>query len=86
MGFPDTATGVLPWTKQTLTFTADSTSNVLSFLAVGTPNGAPPFSLLSSVSVTPASVPEPFTIIGTIVGGTAAFRLRKKLAKSTEKA
>jgi hypothetical protein len=26
------------------------------------------------------SVPEPFTIIGTIVGGTAAFRMRKKLA------
>jgi hypothetical protein len=26
-----------------------------------------------------APVPEPFTIIGTIVGGTAAFRMRKKL-------
>jgi hypothetical protein len=26
-----------------------------------------------------ASVPEPFTIIGTIIGGTAALRLRKKL-------
>jgi hypothetical protein len=25
------------------------------------------------------SVPEPFTVIGTIVGGTAAFRMRKKL-------
>ncbi len=25
------------------------------------------------------SVPEPFTIIGTLVGGTAAFRMRKKL-------
>jgi hypothetical protein len=28
---------------------------------------------------TAMSVPEPFTIIGTIVGGTAAFRMRKKL-------
>lgn len=28
------------------------------------------------------SVPEPFTIIGTLIGGTAAFRMRKKL-KST---
>ena len=27
-----------------------------------------------------AAVPEPFTIIGTIIGGTAAFRMRKKLA------
>jgi hypothetical protein len=26
------------------------------------------------------AVPEPFTIIGTIVGGTAALRMRKKLA------
>jgi hypothetical protein len=36
--------------------------------------------------VTPGTqqVPEPFTIIGTLVGGTAAFRMRKKL-KSTNK-
>ncbi|WP_396134336.1 PEP-CTERM sorting domain-containing protein [Chamaesiphon sp. VAR_48_metabat_135_sub] len=27
----------------------------------------------------PTSVPEPFTIIGTIVGGSAALRMRKKL-------
>jgi hypothetical protein len=26
------------------------------------------------------AVPEPFTIIGTLVGGTAALRMRKKLA------
>lgn len=31
------------------------------------------------------SVPEPFTIVGTLVGGTAALRMRKKL-KSTAKA
>jgi hypothetical protein len=30
------------------------------------------------------SVPEPFTVIGSIIGGTAAFRMRKKL-KSTNK-
>ena len=30
-------------------------------------------------TVSPTAVPEPFTIIGTIVGGTAALRLRKKL-------
>jgi hypothetical protein len=28
------------------------------------------------------SVPEPFTIIGTLIGGTAAFRMKKKLANS----
>jgi hypothetical protein len=31
-----------------------------------------------------ASVPEPFTIIGTLVGGTAALRLRKKLKASNK--
>jgi hypothetical protein len=39
-------------------------------------------------SVTPiasTSVPEPFTIVGTLVGGTAALRMRKKL-KSDNKA
>ena len=35
-------------------------------------------------STTAQSVPEPFTIIGTLVGGTAALRMRKKL-KSTAK-
>lgn len=34
---------------------------------------------LSFNSGTPTSVPEPFTIIGTLVGGTAALRMRKKL-------
>jgi hypothetical protein len=37
-----------------------------------------------SIDSAAASVPEPFTIIGTIVGGTTALRLRKKL-KSDDK-
>jgi hypothetical protein len=36
-------------------------------------------------STASAAVPEPFTIIGTLVGGTAALRMRKKL-KDTNKA
>jgi hypothetical protein len=32
----------------------------------------------------PTSVPEPFTIIGTLVGGTAALRMRKKLKAIAE--
>ncbi len=46
---------------QTFNFTADNTSDVLSFLAVGTPNGEPPFSLLDGVSVQAA--PEPGTLL-----------------------
>lgn len=32
------------------------------------------------ITASTTDVPEPFTIIGTLVGGTAAFRMRKKLA------
>jgi hypothetical protein len=38
-----------------------------------------------SITVSPTAVPEPFTVIGTIVGGTAAFRMRKKLAAANKK-
>jgi hypothetical protein len=66
------------WQRQSMIFTATATSEALSFLAEGTPVGQPPFALLSGVSVQAVSVPEPFTIIGTLIGGTVAFRLRKK--------
>ena len=44
------------------------------------PNGS--YSLVTSIVGAPptTAVPEPFTIIGTLVGGTAAVRMRKKLA------
>jgi hypothetical protein len=35
-------------------------------------------------AATAQSVPEPFSIIGTLVGGTAAFRIRKKLADANK--
>ena len=49
--------GFTPWTRATMVFTASSASQTLSFLAAGTPNGQPPFSLLDGISVTFA--PEP---------------------------
>jgi hypothetical protein len=75
---------VTSWQQQNMTFTAAATSQLLSFLAVGTPEGQPPFALLSGVSVNSVTVPEPFTIIGTLIGGTAAFRLRKKVEDSAK--
>lgn len=39
------------WMKETFTFTAKSSDSVLSFLAAGTPQGFPPFSLLDGVSL-----------------------------------
>ena len=50
--------GFSGWVHQTFTFTAASASEVLSFLAVGTPNGVPPFALLDGVTLA-AAVPEP---------------------------
>lgn len=42
------------------------------------------FATRVDTSATATAVPEPFTIIGSIIGGTAAFRMRKKL-KATAK-
>lgn len=76
---------VTPWQQQTLTFTADSPTQVLSFLAVGTPAAMPPTALLSGVSVEP--VPEPLTILGSVAAlGFGAYAERKrKTSKSLKK-
>ncbi|MCU1323243.1 MAG: hypothetical protein JWM43_2892 [Acidobacteriaceae bacterium] len=62
----DSSHGFTGWYHETLTFTATGSSEVLSFLAIGTPSGVPPMSLLDGVSVTsnsncdpPSPVPEP---------------------------
>jgi hypothetical protein len=71
--------GFKPWSHATIDFTATATSEVLSFLAVGTPNGEPPFSLLDGVTTT--AVPEPASwalMIGGLglIGG--ALRARRR--------
>jgi len=75
--------GVGDWQKQTMTFTASATSQVLSFLAQGTPNGAPPISMLDGVSLT--AVPETATwammLMGFgLVGAGARARTRSRAA------
>jgi hypothetical protein len=73
--------GFTGWTYTTLDFTATSTSELLSFLAVGTPTGVPPFSLLDGVTM--QAVPEPSALMLLAVGlcGVAAVSLRRR-AKS----
>jgi hypothetical protein len=51
--------GFSGWKSEHFVFVADATTATLSFLAHGTPNGVPPFSLLDGVSGN--SVPEPAT-------------------------
>jgi hypothetical protein len=40
--------------------------------------------LRATIPPAPTAVPEPLTVIGTIIGGTAAMRLRKKLKSTGE--
>ena len=71
--------GFKPWSHVTAVYTATATTEVLSFLAIGTPNGRPPFSLLDGVTTT--AVPEPASwalMIGGLglVGGALRSRRR----------
>jgi hypothetical protein len=68
------------WEQQSMTFVATETSQVLTFLAVGTPGGAPPISFLDGVDL---EVPEPASLsllgIGALgLVGTASRRWRGK--------
>ena len=55
------------WFVEHFQFTADSASQTLSFLSVGTPTGLPPVALLDGVSLTSAA-PEPATWALMMVG------------------
>jgi hypothetical protein len=58
-----------------LYFQQGSASSNYSNFATGDTN----FVLSSNAVTASTSVPEPFTIVGTLIGGTVAIRLRKKL-------
>ena len=72
------AQGFTGWQHQTFTYTATGTSEVLSFLAHGTPGGQPPFSVLDGVSLN--AVPEPATWAMMLVGvaGMGAIARRRR--------
>lgn len=72
--------GFSGWVHESFTFTADGTSDVLSFLAHGTPEGVPPFSLLDGVSLNALSpAPEPATWAMALIGfGVVGSALRRR--------
>ena len=77
---------VSPWQQQTMTFTASSASQTLSFLAQGLPAGGPPFALLSGVSLTditpsptPNAVPGPLPLLGVAAAFGASRKLRRRI-------
>jgi PEP-CTERM motif len=76
--------GFSGWMSQSFTVTANSSSDLLTFLADGGPTGLPPFVLLDSVSLTSTTTPEPDTLMlmGTgLAGGLGVlnqFRSKKR--------
>lgn len=80
----DPSHGFTGWQFETLTFTPTSTSEALSFLAIGTPSGVPPMTLLDGISVSTASspVPEPtsLALFGTGLAGISGI-LRSRLKR-----
>jgi hypothetical protein len=66
---------VSAWQQQTMSFTADNSTQLLSFIAQGAPNGQPPFALLSGVSLQDVT-PVPFESDALpVVGSTVIFGL-----------
>ncbi len=68
-----------PWRHTVFTFTAQSSTQTLSFLAGGGPEGQPPFSLLDGVTLEEVAVPEPATWAMMLVGfGVAGAAMRNR--------
>lgn len=73
--------GFTGWHQATIAFTADSSSDVLSFLALGTPTGVPPFTMLADVSM--QEVPEASTVFaGAFLLLPVGFFIRRMLRQS----
>lgn len=69
--------GFTGWVTQAYVFTASTTSEVLSFLAVGTPTGLPPVVVLTDVSVTATPEPGTLAVLGVGLTGLLAARRRR---------
>jgi hypothetical protein len=78
--------GASGWMNQTFTFIATSSSEVLSFLATGTPSGQPPFALLASVSVTNVPEPASWALMLTGVAGLIGITRRRRAPRSAVQA
>jgi hypothetical protein len=70
--------GSTAWLQQTVLFTATSTSQVLSFLSMGTPTGLPPMVALDGVSLVAAPEPASLAVMGSGLALLAYFQRRRQ--------
>jgi len=72
--------GFSGWMHESFSYIATSSTEVLSFLAVGTPSGVPPFALLDGVSLNANTVPEPesYTLLGIGLLGILSVRRQQR--------
>ena len=78
--------GFSGWMLQTMSFVATSASEQLSFLAIGTPNGVPPFALLTNVSLVKAPEPASAALMFVGVAALVGFSWRKRETARADKA
>jgi hypothetical protein len=84
-GSPGLANGSFQsWAKDTIEFTATNSTQVLTFLSMGTPSGQPPVDFLSDVVMTAAPEPASMAMFGIGIAGLfSGLGLRKRrLAKN----
>ena len=72
----DQSQSVVPWAVVTLDFIATSTSEVLTFLDIGTPGNQPPVLLLAGLSLT--DIPEPASLVLFCGGLVGLFAVRRR--------
>jgi hypothetical protein len=78
----DAVQSVVGWNGQSMFFIATSTSEALTFLALGTPTNEPPVVLLADVALTEIPEPTDFALLAAGIVGLVVLR-RRRAARSS---